>query len=156
MTIEIRAVTEENRADILALHVSESQALFIETAEECLQDAEDCRHYQPAGLYVDGELVGFAMYGWFPEYDEENKNGRVWLDRFFIDERYQGRGLGRLMLDALIHHLAQLYGCRRIYLSLFEDNVHALRLYQKFGFRFNRELDSNGEKVMVKELQSAV
>ncbi|MBD0408726.1 GNAT family N-acetyltransferase [Bacillus sp. 1021] len=156
MTIEIRAVTEENRADILALHVSESQALFIETAEECLQDAEDCRHYQPAGLYVDGELVGFAMYGWFPEYDEENKNGRVWLDRFFIDERYQGRGLGRLMLDALIHYLAQLYDCRRIYLSLFEDNVHALRLYQKFGFRFNEELDSNGEKVMVKELQSAV
>ncbi|MDU0813958.1 GNAT family N-acetyltransferase [Bacillus siamensis] len=156
MTIEIRAVTEENRADILALQVSESQALFIETAEECLQDAEDCRHYQPAGLYVDGELVGFAMYGWFPEYDEENKNGRVWLDRFFIDERYQGRGLGRLMLDALIHHLAQLYDCRRIYLSLFEDNVHALRLYQKFSFRFNGELDSNGEKVMVKELQSAV
>ncbi len=41
MTIEIRAVTEENRADILALHVRESQTSFIETAEECLQDAED-------------------------------------------------------------------------------------------------------------------
>ena len=84
MTIEIRAVTEENRADILALHVRESQTSFIETAEECLQDAEDCRHYQPAGLYVNGELVGFAMYGWFPEYDEENENGRVWLDRFLL------------------------------------------------------------------------
>ncbi|KJR70922.1 GNAT family N-acetyltransferase [Bacillus velezensis] len=152
MTIEIRAVTEENRADILALHVRESQTSFIETPEECLQDAEDCRHYQPAGLYVNGELVGFSMYGWFPEYDEENENGRVWLDRFFIDERYQGRGLGKLLLDALIRHLVRIYDCRRIYLSLFEDNVHALRLYQKFGFLFNGELDSNGEKVMVKEL----
>lgn len=33
MTIEIRTVTEENRADILALHVSESQTSFIETAK---------------------------------------------------------------------------------------------------------------------------
>ncbi len=24
------------------------------------------------------------MYGWFPEYDEENENGRVWLDRFLL------------------------------------------------------------------------
>lgn len=80
------------------------------------------------------------------------KTAECGLTVFFIDERYQGRGLGKLLLDALIRHLTQIYDCRRIYLSLFEDNVHALRLYQKFGFLFNGELDFNGEKVMVKEL----
>ncbi|MCP6683886.1 GNAT family N-acetyltransferase [Bacillus nakamurai] len=152
MNIEIKAVTEENRADILALHVSESQTSYIETTEQCLKEAKECRYYHPAGLYRDGDLVGFAMYGWFPEYDEENEYGRVWLDRFFIDERYQGQGLGSIMLKALIRHLAESYKCKRIYLSLFEDNQHALRLYQKFGFEYNGELDCNGEKVMVKEL----
>ncbi len=56
------------------------------------------------------------------------------------------------MLKALIQHLADLYKCRRIYLSIFENNIHALCLYQRFGFHFNGELDFNGEKVMVKEL----
>lgn len=92
------------------------------------------------------------MYGLFPEYDEDNLDGRVWLDRFFIDEHYQGKGLGKKMLKALIQHLAGLYKCKKIYLSIFENNIHALRLYQTFGFQFNGELDFNGEKVMVKEL----
>lgn len=56
------------------------------------------------------------------------------------------------MLKALIQHLAGLYKCKKIYLSIFENNIHALRLYQTFGFLFNEELDFNGEKVMVKEL----
>ncbi|MGB9943845.1 spermine/spermidine acetyltransferase, partial [Bacillus subtilis] len=114
--------------------------------------ANECHYYKPVGLYYEGDLVGFAMYGLFPEYDEDNKNGRVWLDRFFIDERYQGKGLGKKMLKALIQHLAELYKCKRIYLSIFENNIHAIRLYQRFGFQFNGELDFNGEKVMVKEL----
>lgn len=152
MSIEIKAVTEENRESILSLHVHKSQISYIESTKQCLEDASECQYYKPAGLYYEGELVGFAMYGWFPEFDEENKNGRVWLDRFFIDERFQGQGLGSKMLEALIHHLAEQYTCNRIYLSIFENNIHALRLYQKFGFTFNGELDFNGEKVMVKEL----
>ncbi|WP_286058991.1 GNAT family N-acetyltransferase [Bacillus mojavensis] len=152
MNIEIKAVTEENRESILSLHVHKSQISYIESTKQCLEDATKCQYYKPAGLYYEGELVGFAMYGWFPEIDEENKNGRVWLDRFFIDERFQGQGLGSMMLEALIHHLAEQYTCNRIYLSIFENNIHALRLYQKFGFTFNGELDYNGEKVMVKEL----
>ncbi|MNI95333.1 Spermine/spermidine acetyltransferase [compost metagenome] len=56
------------------------------------------------------------------------------------------------MLQSLIEHLVQLYDCNKIYLSLYEDNLAALTLYEKFGFQFNGELDINGEKVMVKEL----
>lgn len=150
--IEIKSVTNDNLASILALHVSKSQKSFIETPEQCLRDSKECHYYQPKGLYHCNVLVGFAMYGLFPEYDESNVNGRVWLDRFFIDERFQGKGLGSLMLKSLIQHLERLYMCKRLFLSLYETNVHAFRLYEKFGFRFNGELDINGEKVMVLEL----
>ncbi|BBP91811.1 hypothetical protein BsIDN1_54290 [Bacillus safensis] len=77
-----------------------------------------------------------------------NEDGRVWLDRFFIDERFQGRGLGKKMLDALIRHLTIIYKCNKIYLSIYEENKPAKNLYLKFGFQFNGELDFNGEKVM--------
>lgn len=149
MNIEIREVTEENLKGILSLSVNEAQKSYIESTKQCLEDALEYSCYQPAGLYRDGDLVGFAMYGLFPR---EGQNGRVWLDRYLIDERFQGQGLGSIMLEALITHLVKLYHCDKIYLSLYDDNQHALNLYQKFKFKFNGELDINGEKVMVKAL----
>ena len=149
MNTEIRAVTKENMEEILALQVDSTQTSFVESTRQCLKDAEECPYYRPAGLYKNGCLVGFAMYGLFPD---EGPNGRVWLDRYLIDGRFQGQGLGGIMLEALIEHLVALYHCSEIYLSLYEDNQRALHLYRKFGFQFNGELDFNGEKVMVKIL----
>ncbi|MFD1929091.1 GNAT family N-acetyltransferase [Sporosarcina siberiensis] len=147
MSISIHDVTKENKEDILSLSVSESQTNFIETTEQCLDDAKEYPEFKPVGLYSNKELVGFAMYGYFPE---EMKNGRVWLDRFLIDAKYQGIGYGKAMLTALIQKLVQEFSCQEIYLSLYEDNQSALRLYEKFGFQFNGESDINNEKVMVK------
>lgn len=36
-----------------------------------------------------------------------------------------------------------------IYLSVYEENKTAVSLYKLFGFEFNGELDTKGEKVMV-------
>ncbi|MEW9095925.1 MAG: GNAT family N-acetyltransferase [Clostridiaceae bacterium] len=149
MNIEIREVTAENLKEVLSLHVSEAQKSYVESTKQCLKDAIECNYYRPAGLYQGGLMVGFAMYGLFPR---EGQNGRVWLDRYLIDERFQGKGLGSIMLEALIEHLIKIYNCNEIYLSLYEDNQRALHLYQKFGFQFNGELDINGEKVRVNVL----
>lgn len=149
MNIEIREVTSENLKEVLSLHVSETQKSYVESTKQCLKDATECNCYRPTGLYQDGIMVGFAMYGFFPD---EDQNGRVWLDRYLIDERFQGKGLGSIMLGELIAHLIKIYNCNKIYLSLYEDNQRALHLYQKFGFHFNGELDINGEKVMVNVL----
>ena len=149
MSIEIREVTAENLKEVLSLHVSEAQKSYVESTKQCLKDAIECNCYRPTGLYKDGSIVGFAMYGFFPI---DGKNDQVWLDRYLIDEHFQGKGLGNIMLEALITHLIKIYNCNEIYLSLYEDNKRALHLYQKFGFQFNGELDINGEKVMVKVL----
>ncbi|MFJ7683434.1 GNAT family N-acetyltransferase [Peribacillus butanolivorans] len=149
MTITINEVTNENVNDILKLEINTKQKSFIETTEQCLEEAMECKYYKPVGLYSDNSLVGFAMYGFFPE---EGENGRVWLDRFLIDARYQGLGLGSIMLKALIQRLTKEYNCNEIYLSVIEDNQAALQLYKKFNFTFNGELDINKEKIMVKKV----
>lgn len=149
MNIEIKKVSENNLEEILNLKVNENQNSYIESTRECLEEAKECRFYEPAGLYIDETLVGFAMYGLFPK---EGENGRVWLDRFLIDKKYQGKGLGSIMLDRLINYLSDKYKCKEIFLSLYENNKGALYLYKKFGFEFNGELDINKEKIMVKTL----
>ena len=149
MTVIINEVTKDNINDILKLRINEEQQSFIETPQQCLDEAKECSNFQPVGLYWEKHLVGFAMYGFFPE---EGINGRVWLDRFLIDSKHQGLGLGSIMLSALIQRLAQEYSCNEIYLSIIADNQAAIHLYQKFGFKFTGEVDSNNEKILVKSL----
>ncbi len=66
-----------------------------------------------------------------------------------IDEHYQGHGYAKPILSSLINKIIEEYKCKEIYLSLYEDNEIAYKLYKKLGFDFNGELDINGEKVMV-------
>ncbi|MEJ8307174.1 GNAT family N-acetyltransferase [Saccharibacillus sacchari] len=148
MQTEIKKISPENVQAVLDLRVAPDQTSYIESTAQCLEEAQECSFYVPVALYAENELVGFAMYGFFPGEDE---SGRVWLDRFLIDRRHQGRGLGRIMLSSLLDLLYEQFGPCDIYLSLYEDNQGALRLYEKFGFRFNGELDMNGEKVMVRQ-----
>ncbi|MCG7334441.1 GNAT family N-acetyltransferase [Sporosarcina sp. ACRSM] len=149
MNIAIHDVTKDNEKEILGLHVAKSQMNFIETTQQCLKEAKECALFKPVGLYADNELVGFAMYGRF---QNENENSRVWLDRFLIDARYQGKGYGTIMLQALMQKLVQEFSCQQIYLSVYEDNQSAVYLYKKFDFQFNGEFDVNHEKVMVKNI----
>lgn len=151
MFLEVQDITDLNEADILALKIAEAQRGFLETTSECLAEAKEEARYVPVGLYKGKLPVGFAMYG---KFNWINGEPRVWLDRYFIDERYQGKGFGKYYLQVLIDHLVAKYHAERIYLSVYDDNVVAIQLYKKFDFHFNGELDENGEKIMVKEIES--
>ena len=140
----ILPIDDRNRRKAQALRVVKGQEGYIETTRQCLSEADSLKLWRPVGIYDGQTLIGFAMYG---KWDSEG--GRVWLDRFLIDRRYQGKGYGKAALKLLIARLMAEYGCGEIYLSLYEDNLGALRLYTDFGFLPNGETDINGETVMV-------
>ncbi len=149
MILYIKPVTEENRTQVLHLHVAPNQKTFIETTAQCLAEADKESRWHPVAIYDEDTLVGFAMYGAFIS---PTKGECVWLDRFLIGEGFQHHGYGEQALVQLIDLLQEEYRCQRIYLSLYDDNTVAKALYQKHGFAFNGELDRNGERVMVKDL----
>lgn len=150
MALHIEKVTAKNRADILALSVAASQEGFIETTAQCLQEEEEDARFIPVGLYVDEVVVGFAMYG---QFGDEQAEAYVWLDRLLIDAQYQGKGYGQAFLQMLVEYLQERYATDVIYLSVYPNNTHAIRLYERFGFMFNGEVDPNGELLMVKDVR---
>ena len=149
MDIQLIPITGQNRSFALSLHVMPKQNGMVETVAECLAEANALSLWRPILIVVDGTAVGFAMYGLW---QEEGDHGRVWLDRFFIDEHHQGKGYAKPVLSALLNHIAHEYGCDAIYLSVYGDNLPAIRLYEHFGFAFNGEFDLKGERVMVQLL----
>lgn len=141
MVTEIRTITDLNKKEVLNLKVATQQQGFIESVSQCLLDAERDTRYVPLALYEEDTVIGFSMQGEF--------DGEIWLDRYLIDERFQGQGLGRYFLRALVDHLNERYPNQPIYLSVFEHNTIAIHLYQKFGFSFTEKFDENGEKIMI-------
>lgn len=148
MNITFKPVTEENRADVLQLKVGNGQEHFIESVQQCLDEADKRKSWRPVGIYHGEELVGFAMYGFFWEYFPV---GRVWMDRLLIDEKYQGKGYGKAALHLLLERLRKEYGRKKIYLSVIEGNDVAAGMYKNAGFRFTGRRDLHGEHIMVCE-----
>ena len=62
-----KSVKAENRREVEGLTVFSEQAGFIESVNECLQEADELELWRPVGIYDSDTLIGFAMYGYFPE-----------------------------------------------------------------------------------------
>ena len=77
------------------------------------------------GAVVAGELVGYAGL-WFDGYDAQ-------VMTIGTDERFQGRGLGRRMLENLVDR-ARTLGAAVVLLEVRVDNDPAIHLYESAGF----------------------
>lgn len=51
-----------------------------------------------------------------------------------VHDRFQGQGIGRLLLAALLDIADSHLGLVRVELEVFADNTHAVRLYERMGF----------------------
>ncbi|UMG91110.1 mycothiol synthase [Nocardioides sp. TF02-7] len=90
--------------------------------------------FDPAGLLLavddDGGLLGFH---WTKRHDAAN--GEVYV--VGIAPEAQGRGLGRVLTLAGLHHLASR-GVAEVHLYVESDNEPAVRLYTGLGFTHER------------------
>lgn len=83
MVIGIRAITDSNKKVVLDLKIKEQQQGFIEPVNQCLAEAEEDTHFIPLALYESGGIIGFSVDSKFDD--------QIWLDRYLIDERSQGK-----------------------------------------------------------------
>lgn len=138
--VHFKNIDMTNESDVRNIKLKSGQEKFIETVDECLNEANDHSEWQPVAIYVDEEIIGFAMYGSF------GKSKDTWIDRIMIDERYQGKGYGKMAMRKLIDIVSKKYGVNVIYLSIIEENKAAYNLYESIGFECMNERDpENGE-----------
>ena len=95
MIIKLEPINDDNRDAVLALSVREDQP-FVATNEVSLRQADDTNAEQPGvarpfAIYADEKLVGFSMFVFNPE--DEDEDDRYWLWRFMIDRNEQGKGV---------------------------------------------------------------
>ena len=142
--LHFKSVNAENRREVEGLTVFSEQAGFIESVSECLREADELELWRPVGIYDSDTLIGFAMYGYFPE----PAPGQLWLDRLLIDKKYQGKGYGKQAVELALRFI-RTFPCGKAdscWLSYEPENTVAKSLYASFGFIETGEKD--GEELI--------
>lgn len=79
------------------------------------------------GAFLDELIIGFGMLrGWDEGFDVPSLG-------ILVDHFHQRRGIGRLLTNYAIS-LAESKNCKKIRLSVYEDNLPAIALYSSIGF----------------------
>ena len=153
VTVTLRPVTDDMREAVLALSVRDDQPFVapndvsLRQADEA--NAEDPGAARPFGIYAGEKLVGFCMFAFAP--DEEDEEDRYWLWRFMIDKDEQGKGYGQAALDEIIKYFKK-NGADRLYLSTEPENELGLHIYHKAGFNETGAI-GDGEAVLMRMLK---
>jgi diamine N-acetyltransferase len=141
MSVSLREITPKNFKECLELKVADDQILFVAPNVKSIAISKVFPACLPFAVYADEQMVGFIMYGF------DAKDGRFYLERLMIDEKFQGKGYGRAATLEVIERLKENADCKEIYLSFYPENTNAERLYKSIGFVRTGEI-SQGEIVM--------
>ena len=153
METELRPIDDANREAVLALSVREDQPFVAPNDVSLRQAAETNEKYpgvaRPFGIYADDKLVGFCMFVFAPQAEDEDD--RYWLWRFMIDKSEQGKGYGQAALAEIVRYF-KTNGADRLYLSTEPENERGLHIYHKAGFRETGVIE-DGEAVLMRTLK---
>lgn len=151
MTITFREITSDNYSQVLNLKISPEQeaAKFVAPVVRSLADAWFYRAEgiaYPKAVYADEDLVGFIMY----ELDTEEHQVFIW--RFLIDQRYQGKGYGRQTIEVVLKMAKEQAQMTKVVADYVDGNEPMKKILLDLGFEetgFNQEIN---EHIMVYQL----
>lgn len=146
--IKFVPVNEDNYRECFKLSVFESQKFFVATNERSLAQAYIYKEkFEPYCIFNEDTMVGFIQF--IPD-DEDLTCMYLW--RFMIDQKYQGKGFGKEAMELFIENIKSRNQYQTIKLSYCPENTHAEKLYSLCGFTKTGVIDE-GEVEMVLNLK---
>lgn len=151
MSVTLRDITGDNYFQVLELKISPEQeaAKFVSPVVRSLADAWFYREEgitYPKAIYAKDDLVGFIMY------DLDTEEQQVFIWRFLIDQRYQGKGYGRQTIETVLAMAKEQAKITKVVADYVDGNEPMKKILLDLGFEetgFNKEIN---EHIMVYQL----
>jgi diamine N-acetyltransferase len=142
--VSLRPLTDSNREAVLALRVAPSQAQFVSTVADSLQEAAEHpdAHALYWAIYADETPVGFVMIA-------DEVSGADYIPQFLwkllIDERHQRQGIGSATLDLIVEYFRGR--AEVLTTSAGQGAGSPIAFYERYGFTRTGE-EHDGEVVL--------
>lgn len=78
-------------------------------------------------VHIDGDVAGVCAL-------KQDDKGEYELTKMAVDPKYQGRGIGKVLMDEIEKYAKRQLGLSRIYLLSNTINAAAIRLYKRGGW----------------------
>lgn len=149
MGVTLREITDDNRAEVLALRVAPEQERFVGPVREALADAADCPQANPwyRAVYDGATPVGFVMLSWNVEPSPPDIIGPWFLWKLLIDRDHQGHGHGADVVRQ-VAAIVRAEGARELLTSYVPDDSGPGRFYGRLGFVPTGDVDGAGETIV--------
>jgi GNAT superfamily N-acetyltransferase len=148
-SIELREVTEANRDAVIAIHAGPAQGRFVSSVADSLEEAAE----QPEGspwyraVYLEHKPVGFVMLSWDVTPQPPDIIGPWFLWKLIVDERHQGRGIGRAIVEQVVR-LIRAEGATELFTSHVVGDGAPDGFYERLGFVPTGTFDPQGERIL--------
>jgi len=124
----LRRFAEMNMAWIRNMHeVETSDQYMYDHPESYIKDRNSI-----FSAYIGDDIAGVCAL-------KEDAAGAFELTKMAVDPAFQGRGIGKILMDAVELYAKNELGLSRIYLLSNTKNAAALRLYERCGWIVNLE-----------------
>ncbi len=151
MKIEFRSVDRTNYNECIELSVNENQKRFVAPNQFSLVQAAYEPNLYPLAIYNESQMIGFILY----DFDEE-LNG--WsMSRFMIGSFFQNCGFGKQALKQFLFFFKENYpDVLELYTSAEVDNMKAIELYKRAGFKEGNIFEYEAGGVQYKEIRMMI
>ncbi|CAM4350805.1 GNAT family N-acetyltransferase [Paenibacillus xylanexedens] len=141
--VTLQPITKENELMCIYLKPREDQLDLVASNADSLIHATKEITSKPYGILAEDQMVGFILFD-----NEIYNDGYYWILRFMIDEKYQGKGYGKLAIQEVIRMLQERSDCQQIRVSHVPHNIAANALYKRCGFQETGEFEDNGDIIL--------
>lgn len=82
---------------------------------------------------IDTEVVGYLKINFGESQTELRDSTSLEIERIYVSKEFHGKRVGQLLYDKAIE-IARQKGCEYVWLGVWEENLRAIRFYEKNGF----------------------
>lgn len=125
---DFRAFAELNIAWIKELH-------HVEASDQKMYDHPEIYAQDGNSIFatiIDDQVAGVVAL-------KQDEEGAWELTKMAVDERFRGRGLGKILMDVVEQYAKNELGQDKIYLISNTINAAAIRLYKRCGWTVTHE-----------------
>ncbi|MDP9698284.1 GNAT family N-acetyltransferase [Paenibacillus polysaccharolyticus] len=142
--IRIHPVTRDNWEQAIEISLHENQKHLVPSITEGLAYAYIKpwdEAFDPYVLQIEEQVIGFFYLSYTPE-----SLDNYWIGGFQIDKKFQGQGMGKRALRAIIDFITDKHPlCHVLSLTVERDNHIAQHLYTSMSFVSENLTNSDDE-----------